>query len=140
MKPVAGLEIELFLLGQAFLAGICLLAIYDSIRIIRRVFPHGIIWVSVEDLLYWILAGSWLFLRVCQVNNGIIRGYMVLGMVAGALIYYRFCGRFMMKYLTKWIVQFKKQLKRVTKAVTIRLEKHRRNQETENEEKEKKTP
>ena len=73
MKPVEGLELELALLGRSLLAGIVFSAIYDGIRVIRRIFPHGIIWTSFEDLLYWLVTGSWLFLKVCQVNNGIIR-------------------------------------------------------------------
>lgn len=131
MTPVAGLETEIALLGQAVLSGIGLSVIYDSIRMIRRIVPHGIIWISVEDILYGIVAGGWLFLKVCQVNNGIIRTYMILGIAVGVLIYQVFCGRFVIKYLTKGIVWLKKQLKRVTKAVTIRLEKLHRNQETE---------
>ena len=140
MKPVEGLELELALLGRSILAGIVFSAIYDGIRVIRRIFPHGIIWTSFEDLLYWLVAGSWLFLKVCQVNNGIIRGYMILGIGAGALLYHALCGKRIMRYLTKWIVWLKKQLKRWIKAVTIRVKKLHRNQETENEEKNKKTP
>ena len=140
MKPVEGLGLELVLLGRALLAGVCLSVVYDTIRVIRRIIPHGIVMISLEDFTYWVVAGGWLFLKVCQVNNGIIRGYMIFGIGAGALLYYVLCGRFVMRYLTKGIVSVKKRLKRVTKAVTIRLEKLHRNQETENEEKKKKTP
>ena len=130
MKPVAGFEVELALFGQAVLSGVCLLAVYDILRIIRRIIPHGIIWISVEDLVYWCFAGGWLFLKVCQVNNGIVRGYMILGMLAGIILYYRLCSRIFMKYLTKWIIYIKKRLKRVSKAVTIRLENVHRNRKT----------
>lgn len=130
MKPVAGFEVELALFGQAVLSGVCLVAVYDILRIIRRIIPHGIIWVSVEDLVYWCFAGAWLFLKVCQVNNGIVRGYMILGMLAGIALYYQFCSRIFMKYLTKWIIYIKKRLKRVSKAVTIRLENVHRNRKT----------
>ena len=140
MKPVSGLEIELALLGRAFFAGVILSVLYDAIRVIRRILPHGIIWISMEDFLYGIVAGSWLFLKVCQVNDGIIRFYMILGISAGVLLYRVSLGRLLMRSLTKWIVCARKRLKRVAKAVTIKVEKLHRNQETENEEKEKKTP
>lgn len=144
MKPVAGFELELAMLGQALLAGAGLCVIYDAIRVIRRIFPHGILWISVEDLLYGFMTGGWLFLKVCQVNNGIIRGYMIFGIGAGALFYHISAGRFLMRGLTKCILVVKKRLKSVTKAVTIRIEKRleklHRNQETENEEEKKKTP
>ena len=83
MKPVSGLELELALLGKAFLSGILLTVFYDVIRVIRRMIPHGIVWISLEDFVYGIVAGSWLFLKVCQVNDGIIRFYMILGIAAG---------------------------------------------------------
>lgn len=131
MNPVEGLEQELILLGQAFLSGAGLSLVYDMIRVIRRIVPHGIILVSIEDLVYWVAAGGWLFLKACQVNNGIIRGYMLLGIGAGALAYGILFGRWFMRIATKWILVAKKRLKRVTKAVTIELKKLHRNQETE---------
>lgn len=131
MNPVEGLEQELILLGQAFLSGAGLSLVYDMIRVIRRIVPHGIILVSIEDLVYWVAAGGWLFLKACQVNNGIIRGYMLLGIGAGALVYGILFGRWFMRIATKWILAAKKRLKRVTKAVTIELKKLHRNQETE---------
>lgn len=130
MKPVDGFEIELALFGLAVMSGIGLLVLYDILRIIRRIIPHGIIWISIEDLLYWAFVGSWLFLKVCQVNNGIIRGYMIIGMLAGIVLYYFLFSRTIMKYLTKWIIYIKKRLKRMSKAVTIRLESVRRNRKT----------
>ena len=135
MKPVSGLELELALLGKAFLAGILLTVFYDVIRVIRRMIPHGIVWISLEDFVYGIVAGSWLFLKVCQVNDGIIRFYMILGIAAGVLLY-----RISLGQLMKWIRCVQKRLKSDAKAVTIRLEKIHRNQETENEEEKKKTP
>lgn len=140
MKPVSGLELELALLGKAFLAGILLTVFYDVIRVIRRMISHGIVWISLEDFVYGIVAGSWLFLKVCQVNDGIIRFYMILGIAAGVLLYRLSLGRLMMRWLTKWIRCVRKRLKSAAKAVTIRLEKIHRNQETENEEEKKKTP
>ena len=101
MKPVSGLELELALLGKAFLAGILLTVFYDVIRVIRRMIPHGIVWISLEDFVYGIVAGSWLFLKVCQVNDGIIRFYMILGIAAGVLLYRLSLGRLMMRWLTK---------------------------------------
>ena len=140
MKLVSGLELELALLGKAFLSGILLTVFYDVIRVIRRMIPHGIVWISLEDFVYGIVAGSWLFLKVCQVNDGIIRFYMILGIAAGVLLYRISLGQLMMRWLTKWIRCVRKRLKSAAKAVTIRIEKFHRNQETENEEEKKKTP
>ena len=65
---------------------------------------------------------------------------MILGIAAGVLLYRLSLGRLMMRWLTKWIRCVRKRLKSAAKAVTIRLEKIHRNQETENEEEKKKTP
>ena len=50
-------------------------AAYDGIRVVRRIFPHGIFMISLEDLVYWLVISFCFFLHLCQVNNGKIRGY-----------------------------------------------------------------
>ena len=83
MQPVSGLEVEVMLFVQAILAGAGLFLVYDVLRVIRRIFVHGIIWVSIEDALYWMISGFWIFLRICRMNDGIIRGYMLVAGLAG---------------------------------------------------------
>ena len=61
MKLVSGLELELALLGKAFLSGILLTVFYDVIRVIRRMIPHGIVWISLEDFVYGIARKSDIF-------------------------------------------------------------------------------
>ncbi len=114
---------ESALFAQFFLFGVFIVVIYDGLRIFRRIFPHGIIWISLEDGLYWTGIALMFFLQLCRENNGIIRGYIVLGVVLGAAAYYRICSRFFMKYLTKWITDLKKRLKKLCKIVTIKMKK-----------------
>ena len=111
-------------------------AVYDGIRIIRRIFPHGIFMVSVEDLGYWLVISFCFFLHLTQVNNGTIRGYVLLGSLLGAWIYYRFCSRFVMRYLTEKIHYLKKRLKKFREMTTIRLNKLHRRKKPEESEKE----
>jgi len=125
MQPVSGLEIELGLFGQSVLQGILFLVVYDLIRIVRRVFPHGILWISFEDFFFWTAAGVWFFLRLCQENNGIIRGYILLGIALGAWVYYRLCSRPLMHRLEKIINLIKNRLKKHKKAATIKIERLR---------------
>ena len=148
MAPVQGLGRELELLGQSLLYGMGLLAGYDVLRIFRRLFPHGILWISAEDIFYWLLAGGFFFLKLCQANNGIIRGYILLGILLGAWSYYYFCSRRMMRILTKAVIRVKKQLKKWHNMITMKTEKirnHRKQAEVrkageEYENEEKKTP
>ena len=44
---------------HSVLLGMAVTLVYDFLRIFRRVFPHGIFWISIEDLIYWcVVAGS----------------------------------------------------------------------------------
>lgn len=95
-------------------------AIYDGIRIFRRIFPHGILWISLEDLLYWSVTAFYFFLKLCQSNNGILRGYILLGLAVGALLYYGLCGRFLIRFVSQMIIALKKRLKKVREMATIK--------------------
>ena len=121
MKPVSGLETELALFGQAVLFGVLMFAVYDILRVVRRIFPHGILWISVEDLIFWVLAAVLFFLQLCRDNNGIIRFFILLGMVVGAWCYNRSLGRRLMGWLTKIIFSIKKQLKNTWKKATMKI-------------------
>lgn len=69
------------------LAGVCVTAAYDVLRIFRRVVKHGNIWVSLEDLFFWFAAACFLFYVLYITNNGIIRWYSVAGAGVGMLVY-----------------------------------------------------
>ena len=121
MKPVSGLETELFLFGRSVLLGAVMFVVYDLLRVLRRIFPRGIFWVSIEDLLYWVAAALYFFLQLCRENNGIIRGYILLGIILGALCYDRMISRFLMEWMTKSVISAKKRLKKLYKKVTMKL-------------------
>ena len=60
--------------------------VYDFLRIFRRVFPHGIFWISIEDLIYWcVVAGSFFSLLYLE-NNGTFRWFCVFGAAVGMLV------------------------------------------------------
>jgi hypothetical protein len=129
---------ELFLFVQFFLLGAGLVLCYDCLRVIRRIFGHGILWISVEDFVFGMAAGGWFFLRLCQWNDGIVRGYLLLAVLLGAVTYYACCGRHLMKFFEKIIIFVKKQLKKLGEAATMRVEKFWRART--HEETKKKTP
>ena len=121
MQPVTGLWIQLGLFLQSVLLGAAMFLLYDMIRMLRRIFLHGIIWISIEDFFYWLIVGVYFFLRLCQVNDGIIRAYILLGMALGAWIYYMLFSRYFVRWLTKIILRIKKRLKKWCKLVTIKI-------------------
>lgn len=123
MGVSTGIYEELGILVAAMALGAGMAGLYDLLRIIRRILPRGIFWVSLEDFLYWAVVCIVVFAFFYQENSGGIRGYIVGGIAVGAIIYHVLLGRWLVKgaaYLAAWS---KKQLKNLKKAVTIMVEK-----------------
>lgn len=143
----AGIHTELTFFAVAVLVGMALFLLYDIFRIFRRIVPHGVIWIGIEDFIYWILCTVAIFLMLYRENDGMIRGFAIGGVILGMGIYFvlfsRFVIRFQVAVLKKilgflgkiihfffypvWkilrkIVHFvHKQLKKIGKAVKISL-------------------
>ncbi len=118
---VSGTIVQEFVtLGRACLLGAAMMACYDVIRIFRRLFTHGTAWVSVEDVIYWVIFGLAVFLLMYRETDGRIRGYILGGIISGILLYYALLGKWLVKRLGKWILAGKKRLKKAWKAVTIK--------------------
>lgn len=78
---------ELLLFFCSMGTGICLLFVYDWIRILRKLFPHSSTVVSVVDFSYWIAGGIYIFSMMYRKNDGIIRSYAILGVLLGMTLY-----------------------------------------------------
>lgn len=82
--PGIGKEITIFL--QALLAGNVVFWIYYLIRKIRKLIKHNLFFISLEDFLFWIGSGIYLFVQMFNTSNGSIRWYFILGVVVGAIL------------------------------------------------------
>ena len=80
-----GIEAEAFL--RAFFTGMLLCGIYEALRIFRRLIRHHPLFVSVEDFIYWLFAGFFLFGEIFQTSSGEIRWYFVVGVAVGAVFF-----------------------------------------------------
>jgi hypothetical protein len=109
--------------GKSCLLGVLMAAGYDGLRLLRRVIPHRITGISVEDVLYWFLSGAEVFLLVYWETDGSIRGYILGGILLGALVYYVLFGRWLVRRLGGVIRRLKKQLKKIGRTVTISVRK-----------------
>lgn len=76
---------EVSIVLQAFLSGNIVYLSYSAIRILRRLIRHSLFFVSLEDFLFWIGTGLYLFLEMFNTSDGSIRWYFVLGVVVGSL-------------------------------------------------------
>ncbi len=88
-------QARLFLMAAA--AGIGMLFVYDLFRIFRRVAKHGTVWIAIEDMFFWAGSAFWLFHFMYRQNDGIIRGFVILGVFAGMLVYSLGCSRWVVR-------------------------------------------
>lgn len=118
-------EILFLLISLALGEG--LVVFYDVFRIFRRIVPHGVIWISVEDILYWIVCALLVFGMIFQTNDGLVRGFSIGGICIGMLFYNHFVSPFFVKHISsilEKIIRFwKKGLKKAGKAVKIKMSK-----------------
>lgn len=80
--------IELRFFGTSVLWGVILLILYDLLRIFRRVIIHNGFFIAFEDLIYWVVSSLLIFHMMYQQNNGIIRGFAILAMLLGMILYH----------------------------------------------------
>ena len=78
---------EVLLLIHSFLLGVVLTIIYDGIIILRKLIRHSGIFISLEDLLFWIACAISVFYMLYEENNGILRWFAVAGAAVGMLLY-----------------------------------------------------
>lgn len=76
-----------------------ILALYDLIRIFRRVVPHGVWPVALEDLCYWVGTALLIFQLLYRENDGAVRGYALLAVGVGMLVYHQIFGNWMVNLI-----------------------------------------
>ena len=109
---------ENMFLVYALAMGIFITFIYDLLRIFRRIIPHGIFWVSVEDLGFWIYCAVKVFLLMYHESNGTLRWFAVLGALLGMWIYRVTLSPFLVKYLSLAGKKVVSILKKVLEIIT----------------------
>ena len=67
--------------------GILIGILFDFFRILRKSFKTKDIITYIEDLLFWILAGTSILYFIFVYNNGEIRLFMFLGIAIGLVLY-----------------------------------------------------
>ncbi|MBD5449130.1 MAG: hypothetical protein HDR28_03015 [Lachnospiraceae bacterium] len=78
-------EVTFFL--HSVFVGLIITFAYDWILILRKLFRHGRILISVEDLLYWFACGIGVFYMLYRENNGVLRWFAVMGAALGMFFY-----------------------------------------------------
>lgn len=101
MNPAITIELQFFLIS--ILCGGIILLIYDVLRIIRRLVRHDSFFVAVEDLFFWVATSLFIFAMMYKQNNGIIRGFSIMGMLIGMILYHSIISETLVSIITKFI-------------------------------------
>lgn len=88
---------EALVLEISILVGAALFLLYDFLRILRRIIPHGSLWISVEDICYWLVYTGVVFVMLYRENDGMVRGFAIGGLAFGMLLYFGLLSRFVVR-------------------------------------------
>ncbi|MBH1940737.1 spore cortex biosynthesis protein YabQ [Mobilitalea sibirica] len=113
MNIAITVELQFFLIS--ILWGVILLFAYDILRVIRRLIKHNSFFLAFEDLIFWVIASVFIFAMLYVKNNGIIRGFSVMGMGIGMVVYHYILSDWMVKTVTKLIYILLKPIKLLMK-------------------------
>lgn len=86
---MTGLKAEWMAFVQAVISGMIVYWGYFCIRKLRRVIPHNLMAISIEDGVFWLVTSIYLFVQIYHTSNGSVRWYFVLGVVVGDLLLWR---------------------------------------------------
>jgi len=98
------ISVELQFFAISILWGAIVLLAYDQLRVLRRIIRHNNFWVTVEDLIFWITASVFIFAMIYEQNSGTIRGFSVLGMCIGMIIYHFLLSDFIVRIVSRGIL------------------------------------
>lgn len=101
MNHAITVELQFFLLS--ILWGAIILLAYDLLRIVRRLIKHGSFFLAIEDILFWVMASVFIFAMIYRENNGIIRGFTIMGMTIGMVLYHYIISEHLVYIITKLI-------------------------------------
>ena len=98
---ILGIEKEVNVFLQAILAGNFLCLVYKSLEVFRLLIRHRVLWISIEDLLYWAFVTVYVFFAIQNNCNGNIRWYFIMGLLGGSLVTHYFIRKITGKHIAK---------------------------------------
>ncbi len=101
MNHAIATELQFFLIS--ILWGVIILFVYDFLRIFHRIIKHNTIILAIEDIIFWVVASVFIFAMIYNSNNGIIRGFSVIGVSLGMVFYHYTISNFIVNSITKLI-------------------------------------
>lgn len=96
------IELQFFMISIIW--GILILLAYDQIRVLRRILPHKISLITIQDLLFWLVVSVFVFAMIYVQNSGTIRGFSIMGIVIGMVIYHYILSDLLVKIESRLIL------------------------------------
>ena len=101
---------QVLFFAASILFGGGLLAVYDIIRGFRRTWIHKSVWVTAEDVIFWIGASVYIFCKMYDTTYGAIRWFFVIGLLCGAG-----AARLLIRLVSKILAKIEKSLEKYKK-------------------------
>ena len=76
---------EVMFLLDSFFLGAVITCVYDGFLILRRLIKHNMLFISLEDLIFWVVCAIGVFYVLYEENDGILRWFAVVGASLGML-------------------------------------------------------
>ncbi len=108
MSDAIGLQCSFFLVSVLW--GAILLIIYDVLRILRRIKKHKWFTIGAEDFLFWMLSAFLIFRMMYEQNDGNIRGFSILGMGLGMVLYSNTISPYFVDGVSRFILFIRRQI------------------------------
>ena len=84
----SNLYTQIIILFHFFITGMKAGFIFDIFRSQRRAIKTSDIVTAIQDFLYWLIVGVIIVYTINIYTNGEVRGYMFIGIILGALLYF----------------------------------------------------
>ena len=105
---------QVYTFGYSILTGVILGLLFDIFRGMRYGRIRDI-WVYIQDIIFWIVTAIIIIISAFMINQGEIRGYMLLGYLLGAGFYFLLFSSFVLTFFNYINKQTRKILKKVFK-------------------------
>ena len=103
------------------LSGVLIGIFFDVFRVLRKSFKTPDIVTYIEDIIFWILTGIFLLYITFKFNNGEIRAYIFLGLIAGIAFYILLFSKYFIKINVKIISILKHVMAKMVKILILPL-------------------
>ena len=77
--------------------GILIGFLFDIFRILRKSFKTNDLITYIEDIIFWILTGIIILFSMCKFCDGELRGFTIIGIAIGVMIYMLTISRYIIK-------------------------------------------